>query len=169
MDPLDVAHVVKQPDDGFRVAERSACDHRGLGHSFSFSALCRVSVGLNDVLLGPHPFLPQCPPKIALLCSSGSSIVWCGPTPPERTHPPSGFAPSRTGLVPFRPRRSRGLPVLVHVVSQRAMIRPFTLLRPLAKRRRVSALVTPLGTGQTIWNTVSAFSRHSQATPRTGK
>src|SRR5467141_2427161 len=30
---------------------------QSLGHSFS--ALCRMSVGLNDVLLGPHPFLPR--------------------------------------------------------------------------------------------------------------
>jgi len=50
----------------------------------------------------PAPFSPQAPPKIALLCSSGSSILWRGPTPPERTRPPCGFAPSRTGLVPFR-------------------------------------------------------------------
>jgi hypothetical protein len=32
----------------------------------------------------PAPFSPQAPPKIALLCSSGSSIVWRGPTPPKR-------------------------------------------------------------------------------------
>jgi hypothetical protein len=48
----------------------------------------------------PAPFSPQAPPKIALLCSSGSSIVWRGPTPPERARPPCGFGPSRTGLVP---------------------------------------------------------------------
>ena len=50
----------------------------------------------------PAPFSPQAPPKIAPLCSSGSSIVWCGPTPPERACPHCGFAPSQTGLVPFR-------------------------------------------------------------------
>jgi hypothetical protein len=50
----------------------------------------------------PAPFSPQAPPKIALLCSSGSSIVWCGPTPPERARPPCGFGPSRTVLIPFR-------------------------------------------------------------------
>jgi hypothetical protein len=50
----------------------------------------------------PAPFSPQAPPKIALLCSSGSSIVWRGPTPLERARPPCGFGPSRTGLVPFR-------------------------------------------------------------------
>jgi hypothetical protein len=32
----------------------------------------------------PAPFSPQAPPKIALLCSSGSSMLWRGPTPPER-------------------------------------------------------------------------------------
>src|SRR5580693_3922475 len=68
----------------------------------------------------PAPFSPQAPPKIALLCSPGSSILWRGPTPPERARLPWGFAPSQTGLAPFGPRRSRGLPVLVHVVSQRA-------------------------------------------------
>jgi hypothetical protein len=52
----------------------------------------------------PAPFSPQAPPKIALLCSSGSSIVWRGPTPPERACPPCGFGPSRTGLVPLRGR-----------------------------------------------------------------
>jgi hypothetical protein len=50
----------------------------------------------------PAPFSPQAPPKIALPCSSGSSIVWRGPTPPKRARPPCGFTPSRTGLVPFR-------------------------------------------------------------------
>jgi hypothetical protein len=50
----------------------------------------------------PAPFSPQAPPKIALLCSPGSSMLWRGPTPPERACPPSGFAPSRTGLAPLR-------------------------------------------------------------------
>src|ERR1039457_3233024 len=50
----------------------------------------------------PAPFSPQSPPKIALRCSSGSSILWRGPTPPERARPPCGFAPSRTGIPPFR-------------------------------------------------------------------
>ena len=50
----------------------------------------------------PAPFSPQAPPKIALLCSSGSSIVWRGPTPPERARPPCGFGPSQTGLFPLR-------------------------------------------------------------------
>ncbi len=47
----------------------------------------------------PAPFSPQAPPKIALLGSSGSSIVWCGPEPARL---PCGFAPSQTGLLPLR-------------------------------------------------------------------
>jgi hypothetical protein len=50
----------------------------------------------------PAPFSPQAPPKIALLCSSGSSILWRGPTPPERPRLPCGFVPSQTGLAPLR-------------------------------------------------------------------
>ena len=70
----------------------------------------------------PAPFSPQAPPKIAPLCSSGSSIVWRGPTPPERTCPPCGLGLRGPASFPFGPRRSRGLPVLVHVVSQRARV-----------------------------------------------
>jgi hypothetical protein len=60
----------------------------------------------------PAPFSPQAPPKIALPCSSGSSIVWRGPTPPKRARPPCGFTPSRTGLVPFRAEALQRSPVL---------------------------------------------------------
>jgi hypothetical protein len=58
----------------------------------------------------PAPFSPQAPPKIALLCSSGSSILWRGPTPPERACLPCGFAPLQTGLVPFRAEALRRSP-----------------------------------------------------------
>ena len=50
----------------------------------------------------PAPFSPQAPPKISPLCSSGSSILRRGPTPPEPTRLPCGFGPSQTGLVPLR-------------------------------------------------------------------
>jgi len=71
-----------------------------LGHAYP--ALCRVGVELNKCSPWPAPFSPQPPPKIPLLCSVGSSIVWRGPTPPERARPPCGFGPSRTVLLPFR-------------------------------------------------------------------
>ena len=71
---------------------------QSLGHSFP--ALCRARVGLSDVLLGPRAFPPQPPPRMAPLCSAGSSVLRRSPTPPERACPPYGFAPSRTGLAP---------------------------------------------------------------------
>src|SRR5580704_10819942 len=90
-----------------------------LAHSI-FPALCRASIESNDVLLGPRPFLPWLRRRllffvrlvhryygaVRLLQSVRVCLVaW-------RLRRPASF--------PFGPRRSRGLPVLVHVVSQRA-------------------------------------------------
>jgi hypothetical protein len=58
----------------------------------------------------PAPFSPQAPPKIAPRCSSGSSILWRGPTPPERACLPCGLAPSQTGLLPLRAEALRRSP-----------------------------------------------------------
>jgi hypothetical protein len=88
----------------------------------SFPALCRVGVGLNDVLLGPRPFLPRLRRRsllfvrlvhryygaVRLLQSVRARLVAL------RLRGPASF--------PCGPRRSRGLPVLVHVVSQRARV-----------------------------------------------
>jgi len=73
---------------------------QSLGHSLprSVSGEC----GVERCSPWPAPFSPQAPPKIALLCSSGSSILRRGPTSPERACPPCGFGPSRTGPVPLR-------------------------------------------------------------------
>src|ERR1700752_660955 len=93
---------------------------QSLGHSFP--ALCRAGVGLNDVLLGPHPFLPRLRRRslffvrlvhryygaVRLLQSVRVCLVALG------LRRPVSFL--------FGPRRSRGLPVLVHVVSQRARV-----------------------------------------------
>src|SRR5580693_5865323 len=93
---------------------------QSLGHSCP--ALCRVSVGQNDVLLGPHPFLPSLRRRslffvrlvhryygaVRLLQSVRVRLLAL------RLRGPASF--------PFGPRRSRGLPVLVHVVSQRARV-----------------------------------------------
>ena len=87
-----------------------------------FPALCRASVRLNDVLLGPRPFLPRLRRRslffvrlvhryygaVRLLQSVRVCLVAL------RLRRPASF--------PFGPRRSRGLPVLVHVVSQRARV-----------------------------------------------
>ena len=53
----------------------------------------------------PAAFLPQPPPKVALLCSAGSLVVRRSPTPPPRACPPYGIAPSRTGLPTSQARR----------------------------------------------------------------
>ena len=85
-------------------------------------ALCRASVRLNDVLLGPRPFLPRLRRRslsfvrlvhryygaVRLLQSVRVRRVAL------RLRGPASF--------PCGPRRSRGLPVLVHVVSQRARV-----------------------------------------------
>src|SRR5580700_4412906 len=91
---------------------------QSLGHSCP--ALCRVGVGLNDVLLGPRPSLPRLRRRslffvrlvhryygaVRLLRNVRVRLVaW-------HLRGPASF--------PCGPRRSRGLPVLVHVVSQRA-------------------------------------------------
>jgi len=43
-------------------------------------------------------FPSQPPPKVALLCSAGSSVLRRSPTAPGRACPPFGLWPSRTGL-----------------------------------------------------------------------
>ena len=44
------------------------------------------------------PFPPQPPRKVALRCSAGSQVLRRSPTSPERSCPPFGLWPSRTGL-----------------------------------------------------------------------
>ena len=44
------------------------------------------------------PFPPQPPQKVALPCSAGSQVIRRCPTSPERSCPPFGLWPSRTGL-----------------------------------------------------------------------
>jgi len=44
------------------------------------------------------PFPPQPPPRVALPCSAGSSVLRHSPTSPVRSRPPFGLWPSRTGL-----------------------------------------------------------------------
>ncbi len=75
---------------------RSAHTSKSLGHSLP--ARCRARVGLCGVLLGLRPFLPKPPLKLALLCSAGSQVLRRSQAPLERTCPPFGLAPSRTGL-----------------------------------------------------------------------
>jgi hypothetical protein len=56
-EPYERHYRIRLPP--WRIGERCCYSHtvQSLGHSVS--ALCRASVGLNDVLLGPRPFLPR--------------------------------------------------------------------------------------------------------------
>ena len=94
--------MVKQSREPFLPPFLCCFSHtaQSLGHLFP--ALCRVGVGLNDVLLGPRPFLPRLRRRSLFFVRLVHRYVWRGPTPPERACPPCGFAPSQTGLVPFR-------------------------------------------------------------------
>src|SRR6202521_2542516 len=92
-----------------------------LAHSI-FPALCRASVESNDVLLGPRPFLPRLRRRllffVRLVHRYYGAVRLLGSVRVRRValrlRGPASF--------PFGPRRSRGLPVLVHVVSQRARV-----------------------------------------------
>jgi hypothetical protein len=70
---------------------------QSLGHALP--ALCRTHVGWNDVLLSLCPSLPGLRRRhAALRCSAGSRVLRHSPTSPERSRPPLGLWPSRTGL-----------------------------------------------------------------------
>src|SRR6202167_2042935 len=104
------------------IGEECCYSHTAQSLEHSIPALCRVGVGLNDVLLGPHPFLSRLRRRslffvrlvhryygaVRLLQSVRARLLAL------RLRGPASF--------PCGPRRSRGLPVLVHVVSQRARV-----------------------------------------------
>src|SRR5208283_4699438 len=87
------------------------------------------------------PFSPQAPPKIALLCSSGPSIIWGGPTPLERSHPHCGFGPSRIGLAPFRAEALQRSPGSRACCFSACAGSPTTQDRLLARDYRETAVV----------------------------
>src|SRR5215469_3837534 len=83
------------------------------------------------------PFPPQPPLKVTLHCSAGSRVLRHSPTSPERSCPPFGLWPSRTGLR-LSTKHPRDLPVLVHVVSQRVQV---LRLRRTDQSTRISVVV----------------------------
>ncbi len=88
----------------------------------------------------PLAFPPQPPPSLATRpCSVGSSVLCQGPTPPQCSRSACGAWPSRAVLNFGSVRHCGGLPVLVHVVSQRAW---GLRLRGVTSETRVQA---PLG------------------------
>ena len=123
---------------------------QSLGHSCP--ALCRVSVGLSNVLLGPRPSLP---------CLRRGSLLFVrqvhgyyGAVRLLRNVPTRCAAFRLFGPVSIRvgSRSSRGLPVLVHVVSQRArVLRLRRASRPLAIFVTQLYCLPLLGTGSALW------------------
>ncbi len=63
----------------------------------------------KGTLLSAITLPPQPPPKVTLLCSAGSLVVWRSPTAPERSRPPFGLWPSRTSLA-VRAKTSKSSP-----------------------------------------------------------
>src|SRR5450631_2423133 len=93
---------------------------QSLGHSFP--ALCRARVGPNDVLLGPRPSLPSLRRRLPLFVQLvhryyGAVRLLHSVRVRRSALRLLGPASILTGS-----RRSGGLPVLVHVVSQRAQV-----------------------------------------------
>src|SRR5215467_6477350 len=114
--------MVEQSREPFLLPFLCCFSHtiQSLGHSFP--ALCRARVGLNDVLLGPRPFLPSLRRRSLFFVRLVHRYY--GAVRPLRSVRVRIVALRLRGpaLFPFGPRHSRGLPVLVHVVSQRARV-----------------------------------------------
>src|SRR5918996_816451 len=123
---------------------------QSLGHSFP--ALCRARVGLSDVLLGPHPSLPNLRQGqilfVRLVHRYYGAVRLLQGVHVRR----SALRLLGPASILKRPRRPGGLPVLVHVVSQRArfcdyagpanhsrLTRPAVL--PSSLRQRVGVLI----------------------------
>src|SRR6202790_3183028 len=137
--------MVEQSREPFLLSFLCCYSHtvQSLGHSSP--ALCRVGVGLNDVLLGPRPFLPSLRRRslffVRLVHRYYGAVRLLGSVRVGRValrlRGPASF--------PFGPRRSRGLPVLVHVVSQRARVlrlRRTDCSLALSRNSRVAFLFT---------------------------
>src|SRR5262245_35663380 len=85
--------------DAWRQKRKSNCSPhtaQSLGHALprSVSGTCKIE------RCSPQsaPFPPQPPQKVTLRCSAGSRVLRHSPTSPERSCPPFGLWPSRTGL-----------------------------------------------------------------------
>src|SRR5262249_48593166 len=85
--------------DAWRQKRKSYCSPhtaQSLGHALprSVSGTCKIE------RCSPQsaPFPPQPPQKVTLRCSAGSRVLRHSPTSPERSCPPFGLWPSRTGL-----------------------------------------------------------------------
>src|SRR5215471_8813779 len=114
--------MVEQSGEPFLFPFFSCLPHtaQSLGHSFS--ALCRARVGRNDVLLDSRPSLPNL--RGGLLPFVRLVHRYCGAIRLLRSVHVRLVAQRLRGPVSILvgPRRPGDLPVLVHIVSQRAWV-----------------------------------------------
>ena len=95
--------------------------HRPFPWDMRFPALCREHVGLNDVLHGPRPSLPNLrrkfPSLVRLVHRYYSTVRLL-----QHVHVRHSVYGLHGSALVVRPRRAGDLPVLVHVVSQHARV-----------------------------------------------
>jgi hypothetical protein len=94
--------------------------HRSVPGTLHFPALCRASVERNDVLLGPHSFLPRLRRRLLLFVRLVHRYYGAVRLLRSVRVCLVAWHLRRPASFPCGPRYSGGLPVLVHVVSQRA-------------------------------------------------
>src|SRR5215475_16088614 len=113
--------MVEQSGKPFLLPFSCCLSHtvQSLGHAFP--ALCRAHVELNDVLLSLRPSLPSLRRRLPFIVRlvhwyyGAVRLLLC-------VHVRRSVYGLRGPALVFRPRRAGDLPVLVHVVSQRARV-----------------------------------------------
>ena len=93
---------------------------QSMGHADP--ALCRVGVGSSDVLLGPRPSLPGLRRRSLLFVRPVHRYYGAVRLLRSVRVRRMALGLRKPASFPFGPRRFRGLPVLVHVVSRRAQV-----------------------------------------------
>ena len=115
------AHMVEQSGEPFLLSFLCCLPHtvQPLGHALP--ALCRAHVRLNDVLLRLRPSLPslrrRLPFLVRLVHRYYGTVRLL-----QHVHVRRAAFGLRGPAMIVRPRRAGDLPVLVHVVSQRARV-----------------------------------------------
>ena len=124
---------------------------QSLGHEKT-PALSRDRVKFERCSPWSTAFPPPPPPSTGPLCSVGSQVLRRGQTSPGRTRPSCGLGLHGPVWI-VRPRHPGDLPVLVHVVSQRARgLRLRRTDKPLAKYRSLSCCLPLIRRESASWN-----------------
>src|SRR5262249_19210246 len=114
--------MVEQGREPFLLPFLCCFSHTIQSVAHSFPARCRARVGLNDVLLGPRPFLPSLRRRslffVRLVHRYYGAVRLLQSVHVRRV----AFGLRGPASLPFGLRRSTGLPVLVQVVSRRARV-----------------------------------------------